>query len=237
MAIRTYYHILGVSRDASSEEITAAKNALAKIYHPDANMNNGVDTTKYMQEILEAYRILSDPEKRAEYDKKLGGGTNRVFRTFTMSDPEDTENEENETSFVTYWATAGKLNEIVSNSVEILEEESKKISLTQKILNKLGKQSKSEKELDTSLKTLSMQALSHITILKNAEIPMDYWQPEAMNWILIHWSQNQTHDYRTLFAQYDAFVNQNKSNAERLKLRAQNKQFHHQLKRLLTYAL
>lgn len=234
MAIRTYYHILGISRDATPEEITAAKNALAKIYHPDANMNSGVDTTLYMQEILEAYRILSDPEKRAKYDKKLGGGTNRVFRTFTMSDPQSAENE---TSFVTYWAAAGKLNEIVSNSAEILDRESKNVKLTQKILNRLGKSSKSEKELNTSLKNLSMQALSHITILKNAEIPMDYWQPEAMNWILIHWSQNQMLDYHTLFAQYDAFVNQNKSNTERLKLRAQNKQFHHQLKRLLTYAL
>lgn len=234
MAIRTYYHILGVSRDASPEEITAAKNALAKIYHPDANMNSGVDTTLYMQEILEAYRILSNPEKRTEYDKKLGGGTNRVFRTFTMNDSESTENE---TSFITYWVAAGKLNEIVLNSAEILEKESKKTSLTQKILNKLGKSSKSEKELNISLKNLSTQALSHINILKNAEIPMDYWQPEAMNWILIHWSQNQTLDYHTLFAQYDAFVNQNKSNTERLKLRAQNKQFHHQLKRLLTYAL
>ena len=34
----TYYDILGVSRDASLEEITAAKNALAKVYHPDANL-------------------------------------------------------------------------------------------------------------------------------------------------------------------------------------------------------
>ena len=59
MAIRTYYHVLGVSRDATLEEITAAKNALAKVYHPDANMSNGVDTTAYMQEILEAYRVLS----------------------------------------------------------------------------------------------------------------------------------------------------------------------------------
>ena len=38
MKPRTYYDILGVSRDASLEEITAAKNALAKVYHPDANV-------------------------------------------------------------------------------------------------------------------------------------------------------------------------------------------------------
>ena len=87
------------------------------------------------------------------------------------------------------------------------------------------------------MEKLSLQALSYLSILKNAEIPMDYWQPEAMNWILVHWSQNRHTDYRILFAQYDAFLNQNKSSTERLKLHAQNKQFHHQLKRLLAYAL
>ena len=86
MAKRTYYHILGISRDASLEEITAAKNALAKVYHPDANMHTDIDTTAQMQEILEAYRILSNPEKRKAYDLELGGGKKRVFRTFNMEE-------------------------------------------------------------------------------------------------------------------------------------------------------
>ena len=77
MSSRTYYNVLGVSREATPEEITNAKNALAKIYHPDANMHNDIDTTKEMQEILEAYRVLSDPEKRKVYDRKLGGGKAR----------------------------------------------------------------------------------------------------------------------------------------------------------------
>ena len=63
MKPRTYYEILGVSRDAALEEITAAKNALAKVYHPDANVHKDIDTTAFMQEILEAYRVLSNPEK------------------------------------------------------------------------------------------------------------------------------------------------------------------------------
>ena len=79
MPVRTYYHVLGVSREATLEEITNAKNALAKVYHPDANMHNDIDTTAYMQEILEAYRTLSDPEKRRQYDLELGGGKKRVF--------------------------------------------------------------------------------------------------------------------------------------------------------------
>ena len=60
MSSRTYYDILGVSRDATLEEITSAKNALAKVYHPDANMHKDIDTTAFMQEILEAFRVFSN---------------------------------------------------------------------------------------------------------------------------------------------------------------------------------
>ena len=42
MAKKNYYKMLGVSRTASPEEISAAKNRLAKKYHPDANMKNGI---------------------------------------------------------------------------------------------------------------------------------------------------------------------------------------------------
>ena len=51
MENRNYYDILGVSTKAAPDEITAAKNALAKQYHPDANIKNGIDTTDKMQEI------------------------------------------------------------------------------------------------------------------------------------------------------------------------------------------
>ena len=60
MEDKNYYDILGVSVKATAEEITAAKNTLAKRFHPDANLKDGIDTTQQMQEILEAYAILSD---------------------------------------------------------------------------------------------------------------------------------------------------------------------------------
>ena len=66
METKNYYDILSVSVKASDDEITAAKNTLAKKYHPDANIKNGIDTTEQMQEILEAYAVLSDPVKRRE---------------------------------------------------------------------------------------------------------------------------------------------------------------------------
>lgn len=70
MKSHTYYDILGVSRDATLDEITTAKNALAKVYHPDANAHKNIDTTAFMQEILEAYRVLSNPESAANITKK-----------------------------------------------------------------------------------------------------------------------------------------------------------------------
>ena len=46
MAKKNYYKILGVSQTATPEELSAAKNLLAKQYHPDVNMKKGIDTTK-----------------------------------------------------------------------------------------------------------------------------------------------------------------------------------------------
>ena len=94
-----------------------------------------------------------------------------------------------------------------------------------------------DKALYKELNDLSLQSLKQITLLKSAEISMEHWHPEAMNWVLVHWGQNPGNDYQTLFVQYDAHVNQDLSNSEKMKIRSQNRQFHHNLKKLLTYAL
>lgn len=234
MSIRTYYDVLGVSREATPEELTNAKNALAKIYHPDANVQNHIDTTTDMQEILEAYQVLSNPEKRRAYDKTLNVGSTRVFRTFTVSEPDEAEES---FSFVTCWNAAAKLQDTVKKSSWLFSRVSKQKSLSEKILEKFGKNSRMEKELQSQLNELCQQALEYITILKDSEIPMDYWNPEAMNWVLVHWGQNQNANYLTLFAQYDAHVNRDKSGTDRLRLKSQNRQFHHNLKKLLSCAL
>lgn len=62
--MKDYYQILGVPRDASPEEIKRAYYKLAQKYHPD----KGGDEKKF-KEINEAYQVLSDKEKRAQYDK------------------------------------------------------------------------------------------------------------------------------------------------------------------------
>ena len=64
--LKDYYSILGISINASDEEIKRAYRALSKRWHPD--MNPGLDTTAIMQDINEAYFILRDSAMRVKYD-------------------------------------------------------------------------------------------------------------------------------------------------------------------------
>lgn len=76
MATRTkdFYDILGVAENASQDEIKRAYRKLAKKYHPDANPDDS-EAEERFKEISEAYRVLSDPERRQKYDRmrKFGG--------------------------------------------------------------------------------------------------------------------------------------------------------------------
>jgi len=65
---RDYYEVLGVSKEASDEEIKKAFRKLAKKYHPDLNPGDKEAEIKF-KEINEAYEVLSDPNKRAKYDQ------------------------------------------------------------------------------------------------------------------------------------------------------------------------
>lgn len=62
-----YYDTLGVGRTASQDEIKKAYRTLAKKYHPDRNQGNKAAEEKF-KEISEAYAVLSDPDKRRQYD-------------------------------------------------------------------------------------------------------------------------------------------------------------------------
>ena len=64
--LKDYYSILGISFNASDEEIKRAYRALSKRWHPD--VNPGLDTTAIMQDINEAYYILRDSAMRVRYD-------------------------------------------------------------------------------------------------------------------------------------------------------------------------
>jgi len=66
---RDYYEILGISKDAPSEDIKRAYRRLALKYHPDKNPDNHKEAEEKFKEIGEAYKVLSDPEKRQIYDQ------------------------------------------------------------------------------------------------------------------------------------------------------------------------
>src|ERR1700755_3367294 len=63
-----YYEVLGVVRGASDQELKAAYRKLAMQYHPDRNPDNAEAEEKF-KECSEAYQVLSDPQKRAAYDR------------------------------------------------------------------------------------------------------------------------------------------------------------------------
>jgi DnaJ-class molecular chaperone len=83
-----YYDILGISKDASESDIKKAYRSLSLQYHPDRNSN--ADATKKFQEINQAYEILSDVQKRKQYD--MGGGIEDMGGGFPGGMPHEFQN-------------------------------------------------------------------------------------------------------------------------------------------------
>ncbi len=88
--MKDYYKILGIDKKASQEEIKKAYRKLARKYHPDLNPGDKGAERKF-KEINEAYEVLGDGKKKAEYDQfgrsPFGeGGPGFDFRTFTSGD-------------------------------------------------------------------------------------------------------------------------------------------------------
>jgi curved DNA-binding protein len=91
MAAKDYYQILGLGKDVSLEDVKRAFRKLAIECHPDKNPGSSEAEEKF-KEINEAYAVLSDPEKRAHYDRYGSASFHRhytredIFRGFDMED-------------------------------------------------------------------------------------------------------------------------------------------------------
>lgn len=209
MENKNYYDILGVSEKASLEDITAAKNELAKKYHPDVNIKNGIDTTEQMQEILEAFRVLSNPDKRSEYDWTIR--KNRpVMQTFDLHNMEETP-DESTPAFVAYWKAANDLYDIIQECEPLFRDRNRADELTQ----------------------LSVQAAEHVLLLQEASIPERYWYPDIMNWLLFTWFQHRNYTVSYLLTLYDNYAKENLPALDKLKLQKNSFRYQHSIKRLV----
>jgi curved DNA-binding protein len=91
MSNRDYYKILGVNKSASNKDIKKAYRKLAMKYHPDRNKGNKAAEERF-KEISEAYAVLSDPEKKKQYDMFGAEGFQQrysqedIFKSFDFSD-------------------------------------------------------------------------------------------------------------------------------------------------------
>lgn len=211
MENKNYYDILGVSVKASFDEITAAKNMLAKKYHPDANIRNGIDTTEQMQDILEAFAVLSDVEKRAEYDRSISG-RQAVMQTFDLHE-ESENNTEQDSGFVVYWKASSRLYEIISESYALFK----------------------KKDGAETLKQLAQQALPYILLLREGQIPERYWLPDTMNWLLFTSYKNRNYTTAYLLTLYDEHMKKSSSVVTGMKQRNKALRYEHSIKKLMKY--
>jgi curved DNA-binding protein CbpA len=74
----SYYQLLELTEHASAEQIKSSYRRLARKYHPDLNGNDQVMREKF-QQVAQAYRVLSDPSSRSQYDRELRDGVASGF--------------------------------------------------------------------------------------------------------------------------------------------------------------
>ena len=215
----TYYDLLGVSMDADEKEIADAKNFLVKKMHPDENINSTFDTTAYIQNVLTAYRILSNPESRRTYDRRIRNPIRRETQAERAREKEARHTGPLSPNFAPYWEAANKLNGLVSESAVLL---------------KPKKFSRQEPDAER-LAAIAEEAHPHILVLKDGEIPRRYWFSHAMNWLLFQWSQNRDLPYALLYSMYDSYLEQCKSALEKKKITSQNALFLNNLDKLISY--
>ncbi len=226
MQSKNYYQILGVRQTASPADITAAKNKLAKKYHPDATAKEGVDTTDQMALILEAYATLSDPEKRKQYDHILSG-RDAVMQTFDLHENTGAP-EDDSIPIVNCWRAANALYDLVQESIPYLHQKPGK----QK--DKRVRKTAGNAEEET-LSALTVRALEQICILREEKIPEQYWHPDTMNWLLFSYMKNRNYTPAHLMTLYDEHLKKDLSTSDRRQVKKNTSRYLRDLDRLLAH--
>ena len=91
--IRNYYELLGVTRDATADDIKQAFRRMARKYHPDLNPGDKAAEDKF-KDISEAYEVLSDASKRSQYDKFTGFWRRNRNKQTSNNTPRERANDE-----------------------------------------------------------------------------------------------------------------------------------------------
>lgn len=116
---KCYYEVLGVEKTVQTDQIKKAYKKLAMKWHPDKNPNNMEEATQKFREISEAYEVLSDPDKRKNYDRYGHDAPEmRGFSGFSFADADSVfenffrtagfDNEEDEDFFSAIFGRRGK---------------------------------------------------------------------------------------------------------------------------------
>ena len=84
---KDYYEVLGLKKDATKDEIRKAYKKLAIKWHPDKNPENKKEAEEKFKEIAEAYSVLSDPDKKKEYDNRDSSPNFQGFEFNSNFDP------------------------------------------------------------------------------------------------------------------------------------------------------
>jgi curved DNA-binding protein CbpA len=88
MSLKDYYRILGVNREASAQDIKKAFRQLALRYHPDRNPGDVKEAEEKFKKINEAYEVLSNEQKKRQYDRLLNWPA-YSWRTVIINDVPD----------------------------------------------------------------------------------------------------------------------------------------------------
>lgn len=87
--------------------------------------------------------------------------------------------------------------------------------MPKRLLGKLGRAEHENTYRNRQIAKMAREAVQYITLLKMAEIPMEFWNDEAMNWVLVRWGQKPGNDYIALFNRYRVQIERMKSASEK----------------------
>ena len=101
------------------------------------------------------------------------------------------------------------------------------------ILRRIFRRKRFPDEISQQLGELQRVTIDCISVLSANNIPIGFWNLEAMNWVLVHWGQNQDADIMILFHKYEYHLETTSTKEEKKKLRKENKLFQKNLSKLL----